>query len=363
MKKFHFKTQESIIKGIEEKPIKKGFNWDRVIYLVTLLIIVVSFGSYFISKSIKVTAESEVIMDKFNVTFTNDVIVTEFYVEEGDSIRKGDSLFNYILSREADDDDMFMSNKNDRGYSKETENYLVREKLQTERDLQKARMEIKSLEREIKSLKKEIDKTEKKVFLDVEPPSAITSLKKEINDAEMEMSQHEDEIDYLKNYLAITTKKLENLRSQIPQVNIGELQGILSDEVNRPKEYTYISPKSGMVSQVYARSDEVRYKSTLVLDIIEYQGLHILAYFKQKDLKYIEAGDKVEVTFPDGTKSAGIIDKLYPKTATMPDRLYDSGSKVERRIRAVVVPLNVEEASKWYGFYKINVIVSKSKYF
>lgn len=363
MKKFHFKTQESIIKGIEEKPVKKGFNWDRVIYLVTLLIIVVSFGSYFISQSIKVTAESEVIMDKFNVTFTNDVIVTEFYVEEGDSVRKGDSLFNYILSREVDDDNMFMSNKNDRGYSKETENYLVREKLQTERDLKRSRMEIKSLNREVESLKKEIDKVEKKVFLDIEPPSAITSIKDDIRDTEQDIAQKKDEIDYQQEYLAITNKKLENLRSQIPQVNIGELQGILGGETNKPEEYTYISPKSGMISQVYARSDEVRYKSTLVLDIIEYQGLHILSYFRQKDLKYIEAGDKVDVTFPDGTKSAGIIDKMYPKTATMPDRLYDSGSKVERRIRAVVVPLNVEEASKWYGFYKINVIVSKSKYF
>ena len=88
-----------------------------------------------------------------------------------------------------------------------------------------------------------------------------------------------------------------------------------------------------------------------------------MAYFKQKDIKYVEAGDKVDITFPDGSKSLGIVDKMYIKTAAMPDRLYRKGSSVERRIRAVVVPINVQEASKWYGYYKINVLVSKPKYF
>ena len=85
--------------------------------------------------------------------------------------------------------------------------------------------------------------------------------------------------------------------------------------------------------------------------------------FKQEDLKFVGNGDIVDIRFPDGSKSKGIVDKLYIKTTNLPDRLYDQGSKIERRVRAVVVPLDVEDSSKWYEFYKINVVVSKPKYF
>lgn len=371
MKKFQFKTQESIIKGIEEKPIKKGFNWDRVIYFAVLLIVLVSFGSYFISQNIRVTAESEVLMDKFNVTFTNDVIVTEFFVEESDSVNRGDSLFTYLLSREYDGDGFGgMSSGASSGYSGDTENWLIREKLKAERDAQKCRIEIKSLTNDIVDAEASLEQIRKQVFLDVYPPSKLTEVQKQIKNNKNTLAEKKDELAYHQKYIRDTQQRLDVLRAQKPVLdnfesgNAGSATGFSDGRGrNRPDEYAYLSPKSGMVSQIYARSDEVRYKSTLVMDLIEFQGLHILSYFRQKDLKFVNSGDKVDITFPDGSKSVGIIDKTYIKTASMPDRLYRKGSKVEQRVRAVIVPINVEEASKWYGYYKINVLVSKPKYF
>ncbi len=365
MKKFQFKSQESIIKGIEEKPIRKGFNWDRVIYFSTLLIIVLSFGSYFISKQVKVSAESEIIMDKFNVMFTDDILVTEYFIEEGDSVLAGDSLFTYRLDLE-DDNGLAaaITNSTESSYSRSTESWLTKEKLNTLKNIDLKRIELRDAERRHKQLDGDLDKIKKEVFLEIYPPSKLQTAEEKIEDLKNEKQTLKEEISYLNRYLNITVQRLEELRRQVPDVNLGEMNGVISsDGTNNTDVFVYYSPKDGMISQVYARSDEVCYKQNLVTDIIEFQGLHINAYFRQEDLKYISAGDIVDIKFPDGSKSKGIIDKLYIKTTNLPDRLYDTGSKVERRIRAVVVPLNVEDESKWFEFYKINVVVSKPKYF
>ena len=366
MKKFKFKSQESIIKGIEEKPIKKGFNWDRVIYFSTLLIILLSFGTYFISKEVKISAESEIIMDKFNVTFTDDIIVTEYYIEEGDSVKPGDSLFSYRLDLEDGHGNTaaILENSNKREYSRETESWLTREKLNTLKNIDLKKIELNDYTRKISTLEGDMDKIKKEVFLEIYPPSKLQNAEEDLVDLQNKKQSVNEEINYLKKYLNVTIQRLEELRSQVPSVNLGEINGVLgSGDGLGTDEFIYYSPKEGMISQVYARSDEVCYKQNLVTDIIEFQGLHILAYFKQEDLKFVGTGDIVDIKFPDGSKSKGIVDKLYIKTTNLPDRLFDQGSKVERRIRAVVVPLNVEDSAKWYEFYKINVVVSKPKYF
>lgn len=366
MKKFKFKSQESIIKGIEEKPIKKGFNWDRVIYFTTLLIILLSFGTYFISKEVKISAESEIIMDKFNVTFTDDIIVTEYFIEEGDSVKQGDSLFTYRLNLEDihGNSAAIIDNSSKREYSRETESWLTREKLNSLKNIDLKKIELKDIDRKIKTLEGDMDKIKKEVFLEIYPPSKLQNAEESLMDLKNDKQSVNEEISYLNKYLNVTIQRLEELRSQVPSVNLGEVNGVIGAngglDVN---EFIYYAPKDGMISQVYARSDEVCYKQNLVTDIIEFQGLHILAYFKQEDLKFVGNGDIVDIKFPDGSKSKGIVDKLYIKTTNLPDRLYDQGSKIERRVRAVVVPLDVEDSSKWYEFYKINVLVSKPKYF
>lgn len=365
MKKFKFKTQESIIKGIEEKPIKKGFNWDRLIYFATLLIVVISFGSYFISKQVEVQAESEIIMDKFNVTFTDDVIVSEYFVEEGDSVAKGDSLFTYRFQFEDDDDDLtIINNSQKKEYSGDTENWLTREKLNAQKNIDLKQMEITSLQREVNCVEGSMEQIKKEVFLEIHPPAKLQKARETVERSKIQLQKAREELTYLRRYLELTLQRLDELRSQVPNLQLGELNGIMAGVGDGGKnEFVYLAPKEGMISQIYARSEEVAYEQNLVLDIIEFQGLLILAYFRQEDLKFVNIGDKVDIKFPDGSDSKGIIDKLYIKTTSLPDRLYDSGSKVERRIRAVVIPLNVEDSAKWYEFYKINVIVSKPKYF
>ena len=364
MKKFKFNTQASVIKGIEEKPVRKGFNWDRLIYFITLSIVLLSFGTYFINRFIKVSAESEIILDKFNVTFTDDIIVGEYFVEEGDSIGKGDSLFTYRFNIEDENNhgasiSLAGINSSRQTRSKEMDNWLLKEKLNTLKNIDLKTLERNDTRRLIKDLKSKLENLKKEVFLEIYPPSKLKDAQNKISSLELKESKLTEEILFLKKYLALTEQRAIELKT--PQLSPEELNASLSNG-NSNNEYVFYSQKTGMVSQIYSRSKEVCYRQNLVLDVIEFQGLHIIAYFKQGDLGYIETGDKVDIEFPDGSTSKGIIDKLYVKTTTLPDRLYETGSKVERRIKAVVVPLNVEDTEKWFEFYKINVTVSKPKF-
>ncbi len=42
MKPFKFKTKATVLKGVKEEPPKKRINWDRIIYLMLFVVIIIS---------------------------------------------------------------------------------------------------------------------------------------------------------------------------------------------------------------------------------------------------------------------------------------------------------------------------------
>ncbi len=95
MKPFKFKSKATVLRGInEEKPAQKT-NWDRVIYLLLFLLLFVSLLFYTLQKNLFVNVDGQVIMERFTVDFPEDVIVQRYFFREGDTIKKGDSLFYY----------------------------------------------------------------------------------------------------------------------------------------------------------------------------------------------------------------------------------------------------------------------------
>ena len=332
-----------------------------------------SFGSFFIGKYLVVKAESEIIIHKFDVNFPDDIIVNEYLVEENDTVRKGDVLFYYRLSHFDDGNngggDLRVYNNNSGSdYSKSTENWLIREKIQTEKEINMLKLEIGQNQEEIKQLTAGMERLKKEVFLDIYPPAKLKEAENKVENAKMEISTDKKELVYLRNYLAEINARLGDMKTLKSNMDAeaalaaaaeGNGDGDGFNSMNIP----YIAPKGGMVSQIYALPNETSYKSYLVMDMIELKDIHIKAYFKQAALNYVDEGDIVDITFPDGSKSKGVIDKIYLKTTNLPDRLYDTGSDLERRIRAIVIPLKIDDADKWFKFYKINVTVTKSKYF
>jgi len=90
-----FKYQKSVLRTVEEPPVKKKFNWDRFLFILFGLIIIsyVSYSLY--TKVTYIKVHGQVILDKMAVNFTDDIRLREICIKEGDLILNGDTLFMY----------------------------------------------------------------------------------------------------------------------------------------------------------------------------------------------------------------------------------------------------------------------------
>src|ERR1700741_3676965 len=103
MKSVNFQRNKSLIRVVNEKTKKKKQrNWDRIIYLCLLGLFLIFLLYYVFAKYVYVHAFGHVIIESTHVRLTDDARIIEFYVAEGDSIQKGDTLFSYALDRDDD---------------------------------------------------------------------------------------------------------------------------------------------------------------------------------------------------------------------------------------------------------------------
>ena len=95
--------------------------------------------------------------------------------------------------------------------------------------------------------------------------------------------------------------------------------------------------------------------------IHQLENLKIKAYFHQSLYQEIRLGEEVEIEFPDGTIGRGVINNFYVSTYELPAEFQKRYEPVERRIVVDVLPLNLDEATRWIGYYKMAVTIVKKK--
>ena len=125
--------------------------------------------------------------------------------------------------------------------------------------------------------------------------------------------------------------------------------------------YYYASPVSGEIGQINNSPNEVCYKAKDVMVIHQLENLKIKAYFHQSLYQEIRLGEEVEIEFPDGTIGRGVINNFYVSTYELPAEFQKRYEPVERRIVVDVLPLNLQEAARWIGYYKMAVTIVKKK--
>jgi len=65
------------------------------------------------------------------------------------------------------------------------------------------------------------------------------------------------------------------------------------------------------------------------------------------------------ISFPDGSKSEGLISKFHMNTYELPSEFQNKYEPTKRNIVAEVVPIHRKEINNWKNFYKMNVKVEK----
>lgn len=350
MKPFKFKTKATVLKGVKEEPPKRRTNWDRIVYLILFAIIFISIAYYAISKSLYVNVSGHVYSDQFTVSFPEDISVFDYFIEERDTIEKGDTLFYYRLNLLEDDDGgsavaAVVTDRSD---------WYLKERLQTQKKISLNYISIDDLNNNINRINSELEKTKKEVYLDVYPQVELKKAMLEIQKLQVEIQKTEDEIAYLKKYLSLLNYYEQQELNQ-PVIDAGDGDVILWDY--------FRSPVDGIVDKIFSDEEEVTYKKDPVMYLNDFSQIFILGFIDQQDIDLFEIGETVTINFANGDIGQGIIDYFYINTEELPLDFVEPKARYKRRVVVKIIPKEGEEADEWKRHHLYEVRITKTRYF
>lgn len=339
MKAFNYKRGKAVIRTLKEPVIKKKkLGFDRALYFIIIIGLAVWLTSFVYHKTLWLEGNGQMLMEKVDVNFTNDVRLKEIYINEGDTVSKGSKLFNYFQNDFDSDASIVLKNFDRR--EKQNNNLL-----EIERQINSKQIRLKGLKERLSFLNIQEKKITKLILLDVYTKTKLDDLltQKMLLESQIKMEQSE-------LYFLQTDRKL--IQPDIQLITTS----------NEDYQNTYISPIKGVVGQILKSSEEACYKTENVLTIHNVEKVFIKAYFNLKDLSKINKGAIVEVEFPDKTISKGIINKLYIATYKAPTEFQKKYEPTERNILTEIIPLHKEQIPDWAKFYKLNLKIKVGKF-
>lgn len=354
-----FKYQKSVLRTVDEPPVKKQFNWDRLFFILALLFIVGYFVQRIYNNVTFIKVHGQVILDKMAVNFTDDIRLMEICVKEGDAIYHGDTLFMYVYEdQEQIDNDVKNLTINNSKTGSNNSNWFLREKLNVKRQIAIKESQKKGVKISLKAKERELADQEKQILLGVDVAHKLPPIISDITEYEVDIDALRREIKILKRHL-YALRKQEKLAKALGEKNLKSQ--IVAGMEQRNTVYYYVTPTQGEIGQINNSPNEVCYRTKDVMVIHQLENLKIKAYFNQQLYQEIQLGEEVDIEFPDGTISRGIIDNFYVSTYELPPEFQKKYEPVERSIVVDVLPLDMKEAELWIGYYKMAVTVVKKK--
>ncbi len=359
MKSIDFKRKDSVIRVVNEDVKKPKRNWDRVIYIVFLSLVFFFLGYYAINKIFFIKADGQVLFENVSIRLTDDCRIIEFQKEEGDTVKVGDSLFVYTL-----DKDNLWGNISLNGgitatsYDNEWD-WIEKEKYALMKKVALNKIDITESSALIGSYKNEIQRLQNEIILDVLPKNRLEYVQNEIlrlNTAIAKLSSENNQLYGLLKQLNSMVKT-----SRVKSTKSGSIGGAGNgDDENGIR--VFYSPIDGTVTRIYTHQFEVALKSEQIMAIHKNTPMYVKGFFEQEDLSYFKEGDLVNIEFPDGTESKGLIKRFYYATYQLPDEFQKRYEPTTRTIAADIYPVNDNEYEHWRAFYKMSVSVTKFKY-
>ena len=116
------------------------------------------------------------------------------------------------------------------------------------------------------------------------------------------------------------------------------------------------------IGQINFDANETCFRREEVLTIHKLDDMKIKVYFDPHEMKYLNSGDDVQVTFPDGSQSKGFIENFHVATYALPDEFQKKYEPTTRNVVANVLLENTKDSYKLMNFYKMNVQITKSRF-
>jgi len=377
LKSINFKRRGTEIRTLPEESRTSRRKWDRITYIL-LLLILMGLGVYYaFTKLLYTTAQGQMLYENLDVRLLSDCRVTRYFVHEYDSVRVGDTLFEYIDEKDNSDAgngggnvsvSVNSGSGNDNSWI-EREILNKREKVASN---EAKRKENSSL---IKSYEAELERIRASVVLGVLPQSRLDVRQNEIIQLKAENSRLTEEISTTKSIIGQLESDLasssqtglsQNNNVSVNENSSGQANAETSENSGLPdlekKKKYFISPIDGSINRIYTMEFETALRDEVVMAIHKKSPIFVRAYFDQEDLADVGIGEEFTVTFPDGTVSRGVLKSFYYSTIPLPEEFQKRYEPVSRAVVGDVYPVNKDEAMRWKNFYKMSVAVSKYKY-
>lgn len=345
MRAFKLREEKSFIKVLKEPPRKeKKVNWNRRIYLSLLILgsgwlIRRIFLAYFL-----INANGQLELPKQTISFPDDIELLQFYVQEGHRVQKGDTLFTYKISS-----DLHSINSLTKSAEKE---WILKDILTTKNHLRLKKIELSALLKEIDILSNTKVQKEKLLMLGLNQElDAYQSISLKIDQNLLNVEILEKEISLLHSQLASLDQASKDYRKEQNE----RLAALTETKA-------FISSRTGTISDIFYEPHEICYKKEELMTIHKNDGASITTYFNPEEASHVQEGDIVEIEFPDGTSSKGVIEKLLVSTYALPSEFQKKYEPTERNIVAEVTPLLKSDEETWNNFYKLDVTIKKWRY-
>lgn len=338
---------------------QRRINWGMVIYGTVVLLILFFVGRFLVGKFLFVEAPGQILFKQFEVQLPADAQLVSIYKAEGDFINKGDTLFRYTwrdalnLSADASSGYGFLNKQN------LSQSWIQQELLDIQNDLQEKRARIRSYRTRIQHYQKRKAKVRQGVQLDVYTIDELYAVEDRLIRLRTQKSELYASIRELKKYKNELHRKRSRFRKRQQQLSNRNF-GLKADSLAKYSNY-YTSPISGKIKRQKKQAFEVAKASEPIMQILKKEEIIVRAYFKQSSLGYIEEGDEVSITFPNGRKFPGEISTIYTATQLVPKAFRDQKNAPSRKLAADIklkaIPNNNRKRLQEY--YKMTVTVRK----
>lgn len=338
--------------------MKKPFNWDRMIYIIVLILLSGVLGYYGYVKLLLVRADGQILFENIDVRLTADSRIMKYFVEEDDTIEQGDTLFSYRIY-------YLPGNTTNTNYNEWM--WIDKEIYNLENRIAQDQIIIDKNAQLIADVKDKLNRMNQEVILDVLPKDQLESAQTQLANLSAQSKQMSAEIAQANNMIAMLYAKKSVLLPS-PSGGSGEFanSGIRNTmtDVSGMKEGDnyFISPIDGAVNRVYTGEFEVALKQDEIMALRSSKQMYIKAFIAQEDAQYIHVNDLVDVDFPNGKSYKGFVKRFHQTTYTLPPEYQKNFEPITRDIAIDVYLVDRNKESEWQSFYKMGVKISKFKY-
>lgn len=364
MKSLNFKRKEdSYLRYFDEtqkRTVKKPFNWDRLIYIVLLLVTLFFVGKFILKRYFYVEGDGQVLFESVDIRHTDDIRIYKFFKKEGDDVKIGDTLFTYFLDEDVygngggGGNSVSISDADGIDYS-----WIEREIYNLRKNIDLNVVKISDNKKLLEIYKLDLERVRNEVILDAVSHTNLENLEYQISKLEAEINLLQEQNRIYRKQIGYLSDLLKQ-EGEMEKIRINQTGHVMLTGVENDSTFKYFTcPIEGSVTRIDKQPFEVALKTEVILSIHQPNYVHIKGFFDQEDLRYLREGDIIDVEFPDGTTSIGYINRFYSATYILPEEFQKKFEPTTRTLAADILPLTSDDLERWKKYYKLSVKISK----